>query len=128
MYQAKKLSLSLQSIPEMNSKKQSTQCGLYQLTHSQRASPEVTLIFKGDYNIEKNLPQETADLDVFGLGDACQGCRANSYALAGYMEAYHATNGFENAMKKWREVDCFFSVTGHGLGGMHSVSYLVSVI
>lgn len=89
---------------------------------------KVTFIFKGNYNIEKNLPQETASLAPFGLETECgSGCRANAFALAGYMEAYRETNGFENAMAKWREIkettpDFYASSTGHGLGGMHSVS------
>lgn len=48
-------------------------------------------------------------------------CKANAFALEGYLEAVQATNGFENAVAKWNEVGCYFSVTGHGLGGAHSV-------
>lgn len=91
----------------------------------------MTWIFKGDYNIEKNLPQETSPISsVFGLDNECgPDCRANSFALAGYIEAYQATNGFENAMRRWNEIkattpDFYASSTGHGLGGMHSVSSL----
>ncbi|KAK9893364.1 hypothetical protein P389DRAFT_175350 [Cystobasidium minutum MCA 4210] len=89
---------------------------------------KVTWIWKGDYNIEKNLPQETAPISsVFGLDNECgPDCRANAFALAGYIEAYQATNGFENAMRRWNEIkettpDFYASTTGHGLGGMHSV-------
>lgn len=91
---------------------------------------KVTFIFKGDYNLEKNLPQETASLAPFGLQNECgPDCRANAFALAGYMEAYRETNGFQGAMAKWREIkettpDFYASSTGHGLGGMHSVSRL----
>jgi len=43
------------------------------------------------------------------------------------MEAFEETNGFEHAIAKWREIkettpDFYASSTGHGLGGMHSVS------
>ena len=84
---------------------------------------KVTLVFKGDYNLEKNLPISSADItDALDLGDACVDCKANAFALAGYLEAVEATNGFEKAVAKWNEVGCYFSVTGHGLGGAHSVS------
>lgn len=88
---------------------------------------KVTWIWKGDYNIEKNLPQDTAPITAFALTEQCgPDCRANAFALAGYIEAYEATNGFEHAMAKWQEVkattpDFYASSTGHGLGGMHSV-------
>ncbi|KAK9893363.1 hypothetical protein P389DRAFT_20272 [Cystobasidium minutum MCA 4210] len=83
---------------------------------------KVTLVFKGDYNLEKNLPIESADItEALDLGDACVNCKANAFALAGYLEAVQATNGFENAVAKWKDVGCYFSVTGHGLGGAHSL-------
>ena len=53
-------------------------------------------------------------------------CKANAFALAGYLEAVEATNGFEKAVAKWNEVGCYFSVTGHGLGGAHSVSKTIN--
>lgn len=83
---------------------------------------EVTIIFKGNYNLEKQLPHDTADVAPLGLGAACAGCRANAFALAGYMEAYQETNGFAKSLALWRtKTDCYVSITGHGLGGMHSV-------
>lgn len=83
----------------------------------------MTLVFKGDYNLEKNLPITAADItDALDLGDACVGCKANAFALAGFLEAVEATNGFEKAVAKWKEIGCYFSVTGHGLGGAHAVS------
>lgn len=89
---------------------------------------KVTFIFKGNYNIEKNLPHDTVSLAPFGLEEVCgSDCRVNAFVAAGYLEAYEETNGFEHAIAKWREIkattpDFYASSTGHGLGGMHSVS------
>lgn len=88
----------------------------------------MTLVFKGDYNLEKNLPIASADIsEALGLGDACVDCKANAFALAGFLEAVEATNGFEKAVAKWQEIGCYFSVTGHGLGGAHAVSFKMTL-
>jgi len=45
---------------------------------------KVTFIFKGNYNLEKNLPHDTASLAPFGLENECgPDCRGNAFALAG---------------------------------------------
>lgn len=95
---------------------------------------KVTLVFKGDYNLEKNWPIEAADItDALDLGDACVDCKANAFALAGYLEAVEATNGFENAVAKWKDVGCYFSVTGHGLGvsdrqALERILFIIKVV
>jgi len=82
---------------------------------------KVVLVFTGDYWKLKNLPTETASLDVLGLAGECPGCRANAFALQGYLEAKEATNGFEQGMQRWRDTGLWWSQTGHGLGGMLSL-------
>jgi hypothetical protein len=59
--------------------------------------------------MEKNLPTETASLDVLGLAEECPGCRVNSFALQGYLEAKAATNNFEKGMQRqvhWNVCHC----------------------
>jgi len=82
---------------------------------------KVVIVFTGNYWMEKNLPTETASLDVLGLAEECPGCRVNSFALQGYLEAKAATNNFEKGMQRWRDTGLWWSTTGHGLGGMHSL-------
>jgi hypothetical protein len=73
---------------------------------------KVVLVFTGDYWKLKNLPTETASLDVLGLAGECPGCRANAFALQGYLEAKEATNGFEQGMQRWRDTGLWWSQTG----------------
>lgn len=98
---------------------------------------KVVLVFKGDYNHEKNLPTETIplsalnldyntksiDFAALGLPADCSDCRVNAYAAQGWLEAKAATNDFAISVAKYREIhetqQFYYSITGHGLGGMH---------
>ncbi|KAL8292659.1 hypothetical protein RQP46_001271 [Phenoliferia psychrophenolica] len=82
---------------------------------------KVTLVFKGDYNLEKNLPNATTSFDTIGYGSECPNCTVNAFAAKGYMECRDATNGFATSVAYWKNTTKYFSITGHGLGGMHSL-------
>lgn len=82
---------------------------------------KVVLVFKGDYTLEKTLPSDVTSFDAIGLGRVCEGCTVNSYAAQGYLEAVKETNNFEKARARWEETGLWWSITGHGLGGMHSI-------
>jgi hypothetical protein len=77
---------------------------------------KVVLVFKGDYNHEKNLPTETIplsalnldyntksiDFAALGLPADCSDCRVNAYAAQGYLEAKAATNDFAVSVAKYQ--------------------------
>ena len=73
---------------------------------------DVTLlqVFKGDYNLEKNMPNATTSFDTIGYGSECPNCTVNAFAAKGYMECRDATNGFAKSVEFWRNtVGCFVS-------------------
>jgi len=84
---------------------------------------KVLLIFRGNYDMEQNLPLEVSSWDELGegIGATCYNCTVNSYALQGYLEAKEATNNFALTRQAYEGQGLVFSIAGHGLGGMHSL-------
>jgi hypothetical protein len=77
-------------------------------------------VFKGNYEMEKNLPTETVPWTYLGINGTCESCTVNAYAAQGWMEAKAATNNFAVTLAAYSGAGLVFSITGHGLGGMHS--------
>jgi len=83
---------------------------------------KVVLIFKGDYGLESSLPSNVTSFAGLGLGeDVCENCTVNEYALQGYVEARAATNNWAASRARYESTGLQYSITGHGLGGMHSL-------
>lgn len=100
---------------------------------------KVVLVFKGNYSYENTLPTDTIPISVMDpdyttksidfaalrLSDGCTNCRANAFAMQGYLEAKAATNNFAVSVAKYQEIheseQFYYSITGHGLGGMHAI-------
>lgn len=94
------------------------------------------IVFKGNHTLEQSLSTASSSWDAIGLGNQCPGCTVNSFAAQGYMECKAETNNFQAIRDAYMgqvclvlrtscaRSDCIqglvFSITGHGLGGMHS--------
>lgn len=87
------------------------------------------IVFQGDYALEQTLPLDTmywnetlanSSTTTSVLPARCTGCTVNKFAWDGYLEAKIATNNFATLREAYYGQDLVFSITGHGLGGMHS--------
>merc|ERR1711939_860008 len=89
---------------------------------------KVVLIFKGDYGLESSLPSNVTSFAGLGLGeDVCENCTVNEYALQGYVEARQETNNWALSRARYESTGLQYSITGHGLGGMHSLIHSVDL-
>ncbi|KAL8290625.1 hypothetical protein RQP46_002883 [Phenoliferia psychrophenolica] len=80
------------------------------------------IVFKGNYELEQNISTEVVGWDYFGMGnDTCYGCTVNKFAAQGYMECKNETNDWKDIIDAYSGQKLVFSITGHGLGGMHSL-------
>ena len=78
------------------------------------------IIFQGDYELEQHLPTDVVSWDVLGMNATCPGCTVNRFAAQGYLECKAATNNWQAIINAYAGQGLVFSITGHGLGGMHS--------
>lgn len=81
------------------------------------------MVFRGNYAYEQVLPEQVVPWSSLtqGLGQACPTCTVNAFAAQGYNEARAATNDFAATRNAYYGQNLVFSITGHGLGGMHSL-------
>lgn len=84
---------------------------------------KVLFVFRGNYAREQNIPLDVVPWSQItpGLGQACPSCTANRYAVQGYLEARNATNNWQITRNAYYGAGLVFSITGHGLGGMHAL-------
>ena len=98
---------------------------------------KVVQVWKGDYNLEKALDPTPTSLDALnldydvkpinfgalGIAENCADCAVNAFALQGYLEAKAATNNWAISLARYKELSAqqpfYYSIAGHGLGGMH---------
>ncbi|KAL8280503.1 hypothetical protein RQP46_007151 [Phenoliferia psychrophenolica] len=81
---------------------------------------KAVIVFRGNYELEQKLPQDFQSWDALNV-TTCPGCTVNSFALAGYLECKAETNNWEKIRSAYAGQGLVFSITGHGLGGMHSL-------
>jgi hypothetical protein len=72
----------------------------------------VLLIFKGNKEMEQNIPQATVPWSFVGINDTCQDCTMNEFAAQGWMEAKAATNNFEKTIAAYTGQGLVFSIAG----------------
>lgn len=93
---------------------------------------KVVLVQKGNYLLEKSMGSRLAMTSLgAALGIDCAGCTVNTFAMQGWLEAKAATNNFDKTISFWQSTrdpwqqmtnsTLFLSLTGHGLGGMHTL-------
>lgn len=81
------------------------------------------MVFRGNHAYEEYLPTQVVSWGniTADLGKACPGCTVNAFAAQGYNEARAQTNDFEKTRNAYYGQGLVFSITGHGLGGMHAL-------
>lgn len=92
------------------------------------------IVFKGNTSLEQTLPTDVVGWDqlnpqLFGIcnwfgknnGFPGQNCTMNEFALQGYLEAKAETNDWAAIKQVYTGAGLVFSITGHGLGGMHGL-------
>ncbi|KAL7008779.1 hypothetical protein EMMF5_001525 [Cystobasidiomycetes sp. EMM_F5] len=84
---------------------------------------KVLMVFRGNHAYEEYLPTQVVSWGniTADLGKACPGCTVNAFAAQGYNEARAQTNDFEKTRNAYYGQGLVFSITGHGLGGMHAL-------
>lgn len=84
---------------------------------------KVLMVFRGNHAYEQYLPDQVVGWGniTYDLGKECQGCTVNAFAAQGYVEARQATNNFQKTRDAYNGQGLVFSITGHGLGGMHAL-------
>lgn len=84
---------------------------------------KVVMVFRGNLAMEQNIPTAVVPWSSItsGLGSACKSCTANGYAVQGYLEAKNATNNWYKTRNAYYGQGLVYSITGHGLGGMHAL-------
>lgn len=82
---------------------------------------KAVIIFKGNYELEQQLPLDVVDWEGIGMRDVCNNCTANAFAMQGYLECKNETNNWKTIVDAYSGQGLVFSITGHGLGGMHSL-------
>lgn len=84
---------------------------------------KVVTVFKGNYDLEQTLDTDVSSWSLIGsgIGSACKTCTVNSFALQGYLEARNATDNWNLTRNAYYGSGLVYSITGHGLGGMHAL-------
>lgn len=84
---------------------------------------KVLMVYRGNTYMEGMLSTDVVPWSAItsDLGKACPSCTVNKYAAQGYVEARQATNNFALTRQAYAGQGLVFSITGHGLGGMHAL-------
>ncbi|KAL8281301.1 hypothetical protein RQP46_006335 [Phenoliferia psychrophenolica] len=80
------------------------------------------IIFKGNYELEQQLPTDVISWEEAFNITSCKNCTVNAYAAKGYNECKAETNNWADIRQAYGGQGLVFSITGHGLGGMHALA------